>query len=111
MSEDIDRTLDLPRTGFGFLHHHDENDQVIAVQALRVRAGLRRQRRRHHRPWPKLSLWFVDPEGMRIEVDWVRDPSLRDSIRRSRWTRRCTEAVSGGVMASVPMPGRTWGRG
>jgi len=77
MSEAIDRTLDLPRTGFGFLHHHDENDQVIAVQALRVRAGLRRQRRRHHRPWPKLSLWFVDPEGMRIEVDWVRDPSLR----------------------------------
>jgi len=39
MSEDIDRILDLRRTGFGFLHHHDENDQVIAVQAVRIRAG------------------------------------------------------------------------
>jgi catechol 2,3-dioxygenase-like lactoylglutathione lyase family enzyme len=26
---------------------------------------------------PKLSFWFVDPDGMHIEVDWVRDPSLR----------------------------------
>ncbi len=26
---------------------------------------------------PKLSLWFVDPDGMHIEVDWVRDPSLQ----------------------------------
>lgn len=25
---------------------------------------------------PKLSFWFVDPDGMHIEVDWVRDPSL-----------------------------------
>jgi len=39
MSEAIDRILDLRRTGFGFLHHHDENGQVIAVQAVRVRAG------------------------------------------------------------------------
>lgn len=26
---------------------------------------------------PKLSFWFVDPDGMQIEVDWVRDPSLK----------------------------------
>jgi catechol 2,3-dioxygenase-like lactoylglutathione lyase family enzyme len=26
---------------------------------------------------PKLSFWFVDPDGMHIEVDWVRDPSLQ----------------------------------
>lgn len=26
---------------------------------------------------PKLSAWFVDPDGMRVEVDWVRDPSLQ----------------------------------
>ena len=26
---------------------------------------------------PKLSFWFVDPDGMHMEVDWVRDPSLR----------------------------------
>ncbi len=25
---------------------------------------------------PKLSFWVVDPDGMRIEVDWVSDPSL-----------------------------------
>lgn len=25
---------------------------------------------------PKLSFWFVDPDGMHIEVDWVRDPTL-----------------------------------
>jgi catechol 2,3-dioxygenase-like lactoylglutathione lyase family enzyme len=25
---------------------------------------------------PKLSFWFVDPDGMHVEVDWVRDPSL-----------------------------------
>ncbi|MGH8918648.1 MAG: VOC family protein [Actinomycetes bacterium] len=26
---------------------------------------------------PKLSIWFVDPDGMHIEVDWVWDPSLQ----------------------------------
>ena len=26
---------------------------------------------------PKLSFWFVDPDGMHMEVDWVRDPSLQ----------------------------------
>lgn len=26
---------------------------------------------------PKLSFWFADPDGMRVEVDWVRDPSLQ----------------------------------
>ncbi|MGH3615325.1 MAG: VOC family protein [Pseudonocardia sp.] len=26
---------------------------------------------------PKLSFWFVDPDGMHIEVDWVADPSLQ----------------------------------
>jgi catechol 2,3-dioxygenase-like lactoylglutathione lyase family enzyme len=26
---------------------------------------------------PKLSFWFVDPDGMHLEVDWVRDPSLQ----------------------------------
>jgi len=26
---------------------------------------------------PKLSFWFVDPDGMHIEVDWVHDPSLQ----------------------------------
>jgi catechol 2,3-dioxygenase-like lactoylglutathione lyase family enzyme len=26
---------------------------------------------------PKLSFWFVDPDGMHVEVDWVRDPSLQ----------------------------------
>jgi catechol 2,3-dioxygenase-like lactoylglutathione lyase family enzyme len=25
---------------------------------------------------PKLSFWVVDPDGMRIEVDWVSDPTL-----------------------------------
>jgi catechol 2,3-dioxygenase-like lactoylglutathione lyase family enzyme len=25
---------------------------------------------------PKLSFWFADPDGCRVEVDWVRDPSL-----------------------------------
>lgn len=25
---------------------------------------------------PKLSFWFVDPDGMHVEVDWVRDESL-----------------------------------
>lgn len=25
---------------------------------------------------PKLSLWFVDPDGMHVEVDWVRDEAL-----------------------------------
>lgn len=26
---------------------------------------------------PKISFWFVDPDGTHTEVDWVRDPSLR----------------------------------
>jgi hypothetical protein len=26
---------------------------------------------------PKLSFWFTDPDGMHVEVDWVRDPSLQ----------------------------------
>jgi catechol 2,3-dioxygenase-like lactoylglutathione lyase family enzyme len=26
---------------------------------------------------PKLSFWSVDPDGMHLEVDWVRDPSLQ----------------------------------
>ena len=26
---------------------------------------------------PQLSFWFVDPDGMHIAVDWVRDPSLQ----------------------------------
>ncbi|MGE0296826.1 VOC family protein [Pseudonocardia sp.] len=25
---------------------------------------------------PKLSFWFVDPDGMHVEVDWVHDHSL-----------------------------------
>ena len=25
---------------------------------------------------PKLCFWVIDPDGMRIEVDWVSDPSL-----------------------------------
>jgi len=54
MSEAIDRILDLRRTGFGFLHHHDENDQVIAVQGP---AGPRRAHRDRADPastthWP-----------------------------------------------------------
>jgi len=52
MSEAIDRILDLRRTGFGFLHHHDENGQVIAVQAVRVRAGHIDDTRRHACPRP-----------------------------------------------------------
>lgn len=26
---------------------------------------------------PKLSFWFRDPDGMDVEIDWVRDPSLQ----------------------------------
>lgn len=26
---------------------------------------------------PQLNLWFADPDGMRAEVCWIRDPGLR----------------------------------
>jgi catechol 2,3-dioxygenase-like lactoylglutathione lyase family enzyme len=26
---------------------------------------------------PKMSFWFVDPDGMHVEVDWVHDVSLQ----------------------------------
>ncbi|WP_232665944.1 VOC family protein [Pseudonocardia sp. TRM90224] len=26
---------------------------------------------------PKISFWFVDPDGMHVEIDWVHDRSLR----------------------------------
>ena len=39
MSEALDRVGDLRRAGFGFLPHYDEHDQIVTLQALRVRAG------------------------------------------------------------------------
>ncbi len=39
MSEAIDRILDLRRAGFGFLHHRDEQGEIVVLQAVRVRAG------------------------------------------------------------------------
>jgi hypothetical protein len=39
MSSALDRVRDLSRAGFGCLPHHDEDGQMIAVQAVRLRAG------------------------------------------------------------------------
>ncbi|MDQ3600259.1 MAG: hypothetical protein M3408_03195, partial [Actinomycetota bacterium] len=39
MSEALDRVRDLRRAGFGFLPHYDEHGEMVALQALRVRAG------------------------------------------------------------------------
>ena len=39
MSEALDRVCDLRRAGFGLLPHYDEHGEMVALQALRVRAG------------------------------------------------------------------------
>ncbi len=26
---------------------------------------------------PVLSVWFTDPDGMPVELTWIRDPSLK----------------------------------
>ncbi|HYZ07360.1 MAG TPA: hypothetical protein VE709_01960 [Pseudonocardiaceae bacterium] len=39
MSEALDRVCDLRRAEFGFLPHYEDHGQILALQALRVRAG------------------------------------------------------------------------
>jgi hypothetical protein len=39
MKEALDRVADLRHAGFSFLPHHDEHGRILALQALRVRAG------------------------------------------------------------------------
>ncbi|MQA16624.1 MAG: hypothetical protein GEV09_21575 [Pseudonocardiaceae bacterium] len=39
MREALDRVRDLRRAGFGCLPHYDEHGEMVAVQAVRVRAG------------------------------------------------------------------------
>ena len=39
MSEALDRVSDLRCAGFSFLPHYDEHGEIVALQALRVRAG------------------------------------------------------------------------
>ena len=86
MSEAIDRILDLRRAGFGFLHHHDEDSQVVAVQgpagprrAHRDRADPRRARRAG-RPVPRRR-----PRSRRLAPD--RHHHHR---RHHRVARRCS---------------------
>lgn len=39
MSEALDRIRDLVRAGFATVHHRDDGGEVIAIQAVRIRAG------------------------------------------------------------------------